>query len=337
MTSTYSHLSQDDRACLRRARLQGHSLRDIASQLDRSPSTVSRELRRNAQGAGYDAIDATRAARQRRRRGPRKLRPDSVLSGRVVDGLMSGWSPLQIAGRLARMDDAPAIGTVCPETIYRTIYALPRGELRKQLIAYLRCAHRQRMPRARGAKRAPGFLIGASSIHERPQDVLGRQVPGHWEGDLIKGAGNRSAVGTLLERKSRYLLLVRLDDASAESVLAGFTRRFRHVPACVRKSLTYDQGSEMARHADLAQRVNINICFCDPHSPGQRASNENANGLVREYLPKGIDLSGVSQTCLNDIAPSLNNRPRKVLDFLTPAEVFQRDILNSRDGVALQI
>lgn len=311
-------------------------MRAIAAALDRSPSTISRELRRNRHDAGYDALDATHAARQRRRRGARKLRPDSALFRGVADGLMLGWSPLQIAGRLARMDDASTIGTVSPETIYRTIYALPRGELRKQLIAYLRRAHHQRMPRARGAKRTPGFLIGASSIHERPEEVLGREVPGHWEGDLIKGAGNRSAVGTLIERKSRYLLLVRLDDASAESVLAGFTRRFRHVPACVRKSLTYDQGSEMARHEELAKRVSINIYFCDPHSPGQRASNESANGLVREYLPKGIDLSDFSQAYLNDVARSLNNRPRKVLDFLTPAEVFQRDILNARDGVALQ-
>ena len=336
MTKTYSHLSSADRAHIHRARLRGESVRDVAAYLHRSPSTISRELRRNAQPTGYDALEATHAARQRRRRGPSKLRVGSALFGRVVDGLMLGWSPLQIAGRLANMDDASAIGTVSPETIYRTIYALPRGELRKQLIAYLRRSYPKRMPRARGDKRVPGYLIGASSIHERPDEVLGREVPGHWEGDLIKGAGNRSAVGTLVERKSRYLLLVRLDDATAESVLAGFTRRFRHVPASVRKSLTYDQGSEMAKHAELARRVAINIYFCDPHSPGQRASNENANGLVREYLPKGIDLSGVSQTYLNDIARSLNNRPRKVLGFLTPAEVFQRDILNSRDGVALR-
>lgn len=336
MTRSDSHLSPDDRAHIHRARLHGRSVRAIAASMHRSPSTISRELRRNARSTGYDALEATHAARQRRRRGPRKLRVGSALFGRMVDGLMLGWSPLQIAGRLANMDDASTIGTVSPETIYRTIYALPRGELRKQLIAYLRRSHPKRMPRARGNKRVPGYLIGASSIHERPDDVLGREVPGHWEGDLIKGAGNRSAVGTLVERKSRYLLLVRLDDASAESVLAGFTRRFRHVPACVRKSLTYDQGSEMAKHAELAQRVKLNIYFCDPHSPGQRASNENANGLVREYLPKGIDLSGVSQRYLNDIARSLNNRPRKVLGFLTPAEVFQRDILKPRDGVALR-
>ena len=207
-------------------------MRDIATHLHRSPSTISRELRRHGRDTDYDAIHATRAAHQRRRR-PLKLRLGSALFGRVRDGLMLGRSPLQIAGRLSCMDDASAIGTVSPGTIYRTIYALPRGELRKQLIAYLRRAYPQRMPRARGSKRVLGYLIGASSIHERPDDVLGREVPGHWEGDLIKGAGNRSAVGTLLERKSRYLLLVRMDDASAESVLAGFTRRFGMcLPGC---------------------------------------------------------------------------------------------------------
>lgn len=334
--TTYQHLQAHERDFLHRSRLQGHSLNQIARQLERATSTLSRELRRNAGVAGYDALNASQRAHRRRRRGGRKLIEGSLLYRRVIDGLLRGWSPLQIAGRLRTMDDQEHVGTVCPETIYRTIYAQPRGELRQRLISYLRQSHRERMPRTRGQDRRGRLLIGASSIHERPEEVLGRAVPGHWEGDLIKGAGNRSAVATLIERKSRFVLLARMDGCGAEAALKAFTLRFRHVPASVRKSLTYDRGTEMACHPQLAKRLKITIYFCDPHSPWQRASNENANGLIREYLPKGIDLSGISQTRLNDIASSLNNRPRKILGFLTPAEVFARDILNLKAGVALQ-
>jgi len=175
-----------------------------------------------------------------------------------------------------------------------------------------------------------------ASIHERPAEVEGRRVPGHWEGDLIKGAGNRSAVGTLVERTRRYVILARMDGCGAGAALEGFARKLRRVPACARKTLTYDPGKEMARHAELARRVRIRVCFADPHSPWQRPSNENANGLIREYLPKGMDLSGVSQAELNAIAKRLNNRPRKVLGFETPAEAFQREILNLTNRVALQ-
>ena len=161
-------------------------------------------------------------------------------------------------------------------------------------------------------------------------------MPGHWEGDLIKGAGNRSAVGTLVERKSRYLIMVRLPDATADAVLDRFTQRFRHVPQCVRKSLTYDQGREMAKHETLAKRLKIDVYFADPHSPWQRPTNENTNGLIREYLPKGLDLSSFSQGYLNAIARKLNDRPRKCLDFETPAEVFAREIMSLQPSVALQ-
>jgi IS30 family transposase len=164
------------------------------------------------------------------------------------------------------------------------------------------------------------------SIHERPVAVLGREVAGHWEGDLIKGAGNASAVGTLVERKSRYVLLAKLEGASAEAVLDGFTRRLRTLPPAVRKTLAYDQGKEMARHTELAQRLNIRVYFADPHSPWQRPSNENTNGLLRQYWPKGTDLSGLSQRYLTQIATALNTRPRKCLGFLTPEEVMSREI-----------
>ena len=224
---------------------------------------------------------------------------------------------------------------VSHETVYLALYALPRGELRKDLLGRLRQGGKARRPRGRGADRRGG-LPDMVSIHERPAEVEDRRVPGHWEGDFIKGAGNRSAVGTLVERASRYVILARMDGCGADAALEGFARKLRRVPACVRKTLTYDQGKEMARHAELARRVRIRVYFADPHSPWQRPSNENANGLIREYLPKGMDLSGVSQGELNAIARRLNNRPRKVLGFETPAEVFQREILNLTNRVALQ-
>jgi IS30 family transposase len=253
----------------------------------------------------------------------------------VVMGLYRGWSPEQIAGRLRKMNPEDASQRVCHETIYAALYALPRGELRKALLDQLRQGHQSRRPRSQGQDRRGG-LVNMTSIHERPAEVMGREVPGHWEGDLIKGAGNRSAVGTLVERKSRYVVMSRMRDTGAEAALEGFTRRFRQVPACVRKTLTYDQGKEMARHEELARRLRIKVYFADPRSPWQRPSNENANGLIREYLPKGMDLSGVSQTELNHIARLLNNRPRKCLDFATPAEIFQQDFFNSKCCVALQ-
>ena len=174
------------------------------------------------------------------------------------------------------------------------------------------------------------------SIRERPIEACARLVPGHWEGDLIKGAANASVVGTLVERKSRYLILAKLRDASAAATLHAFTRRFRHVPPQLRKTLTYDQGREMAHHERLTRRLRIDVFFADPHSPWQRDTNENMNGFIREYLPKGTDLSRYSQGYLNAIARSLNNRPRKVLGFRTPAEVFTDEILQSASVVALQ-
>ena len=175
------------------------------------------------------------------------------------------------------------------------------------------------------------------SIHERPEEIEGREIAGHWEGDLIKGAGNKSAVGTLVERKSRYVLLAKLQGSDADSVLEGFSRRMSTLPASIRKTLTYDQGKEMARHQELAQRLKIRVFFADPHSPWQRPTNENTNGLLRQYLPKGMDLSTVSQRRLTQIAAQLNGRPRKCLNFLTPEEVMQQQIKELTTVVALQI
>ena len=328
MAACYEHLSYVDRLSIDeglRARL---SLRAIARKLNRAPSTISREIRRTGRyQPGYDAPRALFGALYRRsqsRRGRRKLIPGSPLFEHVADQLRQGWSPLQIAGRLRRMDPATRPGDVCHETIYTALYALPRGELRKELLSALRQRRQNRRPRARGLDRRQGFVSDDIRIAERPEDVAGRLIPGHWEGDLIKGAANRSAVGTLVERTSRLVLLARMDGLDADTTRCAFERSFEDIPEHLRKTLTYDRGTEMARHKTLTANTGIKVYFADPYSPWQRGSNENANGLIRQYLPKGSDLSAHSQDDLNIIAERLNNRPRKILDFETPNEVFAR-------------
>lgn len=335
MGNRYKHLSASERDAIHRGRLEGLGPAAIAGSLGRPRSTVSRELRRNGGEGGYDAPSAQRHYQQGRRRGCRKLAPGTPLWEPVVMGLLRGHSPGQIAGRrkLEHPDD-PAL-RASHETIYLALYALPRGELRRELLGGLRQGRTARRPRGRGQDRRGG-LRAMASIRERPEEVEGRLVPGHWEGDFIKGAGNRSAVGTLVERKSRYAILARMDGTGADAALEGFARKLRAVPACLRKTLTYDQGKEMARHLDLTRRTGVKVYFADPHSPWQRPGNENANGLIRQYLPKGMDLSKVSQAGLNAIARLLNNRPRKVLGFRTPKEVYQEEFLKLTKTVALQ-
>ena len=328
----YEHLSYVERLEIdagRRARL---SLRAIARRLHRAPSTISRELRRMGPYVpGYSPAQALHMALWRRaenRRGRRKLVPGSPLFAHVATSLREGWSPLQIAGRLGRMDPDTRPGTISHESIYTALYALPRGELRRELLGALRQGRQNRRPRSRGADRRQGFVTDDVRIAQRPEEVAGRLVPGHWEGDLIKGAANRSAVGTLVERTSRLVVLARMQALDAETTRCAFEEAMGNLPEPLRKSLTYDRGTEMARHADLTRNTGIKVWFCDPYSPWQRPSNENANGLIRQYLPKGTDLSSFTQDQLNEIAERLNNRPRKVLDFETPNEVFARLVAN---------
>jgi IS30 family transposase len=336
----YTHLDESDRASIQFLLSSGHSQRSVASSLGVSPSTISREVRRarTAGSSWYLAVlgqrvrvaGRRRAGRKRRRLDPRWRSP---LARHVMAHLHAGWSPEQIAGRLKAMDSS--LPSVSHETIYCAIYAQPRGTLRTELVKLLRKSHAGRLPRARGQARFTG-LQGMTSIDLRPPEVAARIVPGHWEGDLIKGARNASAVGTIIERTSRFLMLVKLDDAGSNGVLEGFSRRLRSIPPSLRKTLTYDQGTEMALHDTLAKRLRMDIFFCDPHSPWQRGSNENANGLVREYLPKGTDLTPFTQQQLSAIEYSLNTRPRKILGFRTPLEVFSDLKLNNIAGVALQ-
>ena len=328
MGACYEHLSYVERLEIADGCRGGLSIRAIARMLNRAPSTISRELSRLGRcWQRYAPAQALYVALQRRsesRRGRRKLVTGSPLFDHVAGQLRGGWSPLQIAGRLRRMDPATSPGTVSHESIYTALYALPRGELRRELLAHLRQGRQNRRPRSRGADRRQGFVTEDIRIAERPEDVEGRLIPGHWEGDLIKGAANRSAVGTLVERTSRLVLLARMDALDADTTRCAFERSFENVPEPMRKSLTYDRGTEMARHTQLTANTGVKVWFCDPYSPWQRGSNENANGLIRQYLPKGTDLSGHSQDDLNEIAERLNNRPRKVLDFETPNEVFAR-------------
>ena len=334
MTNGYQHLTATERVTLMVMRAEGESQRAIAVHLGRSSSTISRELARNRSVSGcYDGVLADKRARMLRT-APGvhpKLGPDTPLLAAVHDHLRKGWSPEQVAGILKRAFPDDPSRKVVHETIYTAIYVMPRGELRRDVIACLRKARGKRRPRSGGLDRR-GQIANMAGISSRPIEVEDRVIPGHWEGDLIMGAYNRSCVGTLVERTSRIVALVRMDGSTAEAALAGFSRALTGVPPPMRKTLTYDQGKEMARHKELTQATGVAVYFADPHSPWQRGSNENTNGLLRQYLPKGADLSTFSQADLEAIAWKLNTRPRKMHGFRTPCEVFAESLRNAQSG-----
>jgi len=323
---TYNELSLDERVEMQRRLEAGDSLRAIARSLGRAASTISRERRRAPSGVTYRAQTAQGRARLCRRK-PRVLRKlgDPALREVVHELLFARWSPQQIAGILARAFPDRADYRVSHETIYGAIYVTPRGELRKQLIACLRQGRSTRKPRSRGQDRR-GQIPNMQSIHVRPPEVEDRLVPGHWEGDLIKGTGNRSSVGTLVERSSGFVVLAKMSSATAADALVSFSQALQRIPAALRKTLTYDQGKEMSYHDALTLRTGVAVYFADPHSPWQRGSNENTNGLLRQYLPKGTDLSVYSQDELNQIALSLNTRPRQRHGFHTPLQVYNEHL-----------
>ena len=324
-------LTVEDRVAIDLRRKDGWGVRAIARELGRSPSVISAELGRGRDtDSCYAAGPAQAAAAVRWDRSGRraKLAPDSPRFAEVAKLLRLQWSPEQIAGRRKRLEDGTEVSSglrvsheAIYQAIYQAIYAVPRGELRRELLACLRQGKPQRGRRSRDGERR-GRICDMTSIRERPAEVEERLVPGHWEGDLIKGAGNRSSVGTLVERTSRKVVLVKLADAKAETARDGFAAGLLAVPAPLRLTLTYDQGKEMARHRELAALTDLRVYFADPHAPWQRGSNENTNGLLRQYLPKGTDLSVFSQAELDAIATRLNSRPRKMLGFATPDEVF---------------
>jgi IS30 family transposase len=301
----------------------GRSLRVIAAGLGRPPSTVSREVRRNSVRGRYRALAAQAQADERARR-PKaaKLAVNAVLREWVQARLARKWSPEEISGRLVLRFPDDREMRVSPETIYQSIYVQGRGALRRELAAHLRTGRSLRRPRrAEGERR--GKIPGMVSIRERPAEADGRAVPGHWEGDLIEGRAGKSQIGTVVERATRFTMLVPLPEGkSAPAFAAALTPVIAGLPAALRRSLTWDQGKEMALHRQIAVAADCRVYFCDPHSPWQRPANENTNGLLRQYFPRGTDLSRHGPQHLAAVAEELNGRPRKVLGWRTPAEAM---------------
>jgi transposase, IS30 family len=312
-------LTMADREEIAAGLQRGESFTMIAARLGRVPSTVSREVHANGGRSQYRASKAHRRAWARARR-PKtaKLAGCERLQAAVIEGLERLWSPQQITRRLLIEFPHDPMMRVSHETIYQSLYVQGRGALRRELARCLRSGRAQRRHRGRDEKR--GRIPGMVMISDRPADIADRAVPGHWEGDLIIGLNGASAVATLVERATRYVLLARITDQTAETVRDAITTQIIGLPAHLRRSLTWDQGKEMSSHTRFSIDTGVAVYFCDPHSPWQRGSNENTNGLLRQYMPKGTDLSPLTQTDLDRIAASLNNRPRQTLDWLKPSE-----------------
>jgi transposase, IS30 family len=305
---------------------RGDSVRVIAARIGRSASTVSREIRRNSSPSPrcYRPFPAhIQACGRARRSRPRKLVAGTPVRAEVAAGLRAGWSPGQIAGKLKRDHPGCPELQVSHETIYQALFVQGKGSLRAEVAAAVRCGRaRRRRPRSR-ANEARGKIPGMINISARPAEADDRAVPGHWEGDLIIGAETKSAVITLAERTTRYCMIIALPEGrTADKVAAALSDHLPTLPAQLRKSLAWDQGKEMSGHAAFTIATGIPVYFADPHSPWQRGTNENTNGLIRYYLPKGSDLSIHTQDHLDDIALKLNTRPRRVLGYATPAEAF---------------
>ena len=316
-------LTLSEREAISRGLAMQLSMRAIAAELGRPPSTVSREIKRNGGYADYRAIEADKAAWQR------ALRPKvSKLSGRlalitlIARKLQCGWSPEQIAGWLKRQYPNDKNYNVSHETIYKSLFIQTRGVLKKELLACLRSWRVMRRSRYSILKRQGlGTIVDAVPISERPASADDRAVPGHWEGDLIAGSNN-SYIATLVERHSRYVMLAKVENRCTETVINALIKQSKKLPSELYKSLTWDRGTELADHKTFTLATNIKVYFCDPHSPWQRGSNENTNRLLRQYFPKGTDLSVHSQSKLSAVARQLNERPRKTLEYETPAERF---------------
>lgn len=301
---------------------EGNSARGIAESLGRAPSTISREVGGQPKGAYRASRGEELAEKKSHRRRPRKLSTNAALREAVEAGLENHWSPEQISNRLKAEHPNNAEMQVSHETIYRTLYVQGKGILRKELASYLRAGTRTRRRRQTRSQKS-GHLQGMVNISERPAEVKDRAVPGHWEGDLIKGALNQSCIGTLVERTTRFVMLVHLPKGgSAQHVQEALTEKIQEMPDHLRRSLTWDQGGEMATHARFTIDSGVAVYFCDPHAPWQRGSNENTNGLLRQYFPKGTSLANVSEQQLDEVARELNGRPRMTLNWRTPAEAL---------------
>ena len=302
---------------------RGLSYRKIARGLSRSPSTISREVGRNGGQETYRATEAdSRAWDNGLRPKQCRLRQNTRLQEIVAEKLKLNWSPQQISGWLKKEYSTKKTMQVSHETIYRSLFIQARGVLKKELTQHLRSKRQIRRSKHAGSKKARrGHIVDAVPISERPAEVEDRAVPGHWEGDLISGSKN-THIATLVERSTRFVILVKVAGKDTKSVVPALTKQIRKLPGELRKSLTWDRGYEMASHKKFTVDTKVKVYFCDPSSPWQRGSNENTNGLLRQYFPKRTDLSVHSQADLNKVAKELNQRPRKTLEFYCPAEKF---------------
>jgi len=323
-------LTLAEREEISRGLVAGHSIRSIAASLCRAPSTVSREIRRYGSRRRYRANKADQAACDRAHR-PKtcKLVENRALACVVANKLRLEWSPEQIAGWLKRTYPDDENFQVSHETIYKSLFIQARGALKKELLQHLRKTRAMRRSRHKTLKgKGLGKITNTVSIRERPAEAEDRAVPGHWEGDLLFGSNN-SQIATLVERHTRYVMLARVKGKDSETVITALIKQAHRLPRELYKSLTWDRGSEMADHQRFSLATDVKVYFCDPQQPWQRGSNENTNGLLRQYFPKGMDLSDVTQAKLNAVARRLNERPRKTLNFETPAERFNQCVAST--------
>lgn len=323
-------LTRSDREDISRGIASGSSIREIARHLDRAASTVGREVTRHGGRPAYRAHEADDQAWESALRPKRCLLAlHRRLREVVASKLVLEWSPEQISGWLkTRYPDDPSM-RVSHETIYRSLFIQARGVLKKELMDHLRTKRRMRRSRhSRIFKDARGQIADAISIRERPAEVEDRAVPGHWEGDLLSGSKNSHMV-TLVERHSRFAMLIKVPNKDTAVVVTALSRHIRKLPAALRRSLTWDRGLEMAKHKDFTVATDVQVYFCDPQSPWQRGTNENTNLLLRQYFPRGTDLSGYSQAQLNQVALRLNQRPRKTLGFQTPASKLHASVAST--------
>lgn len=319
----YQRLMLIEREEISRQLASGFSIREIANCLNRAPSTISREINHAASHPKYyRAIFAQQDSNKRRHKlKSRKLDTNTPLCKVVFCYLSKKWSPEQIAKRLILLYPNDMDMRISHESIYSYLYVLPRGELKHQITLCLRRHHKHRQRKNKGRKK-PSAIQNFLSIEERPTEVKDRIIPGHWEGDLMIGRRNASALGTLVERTTRMTFLVKLNNQDAHTVRKAFAEEFRYLPRGLKRTLTYDQGQEMAQHKLFTKDTDITVYFAHPHSPWERGTNENTNALLRQYFPKGTDFAEISKEQLKEVQDELNDRPRKTLGFYTPHEKF---------------
>ena len=330
--SKYTRLNDWEREEISRLLALGYSLRTIAKMLGRDVSTVSNEVSAGGTNKNtYRAVRAQNRARRnasKRKRGKRLMTGNTKLKRYIYKKLRLRWSPKQIAEELKRDYPEDMTMRISPDTIYSYLYVLPKGQLKKELLACLRRNHQYRYKQSKGSKKERK-LKDMLSIEERPKEVEDRIIPGHWEGDLVMGKYNRSQMGTLVERTSRTTILVPLKSKKAEAVAKAFAKEAKKLPQQMKLSMTYDQGREMAEHKLFTKKTNMTVYFAHPKSPWERGSNENTNGLVRQFFPKGTDFNKVSRREIKKVQDLLNGRPRATLSFRKPYQVFN-ELINTR-------